>query len=553
LRRPHRLPLGLALALASLTALSWTAGSAATANAGVTASPGTLGFQIYHPPASLGGTGASEPSIGVDRVTNTTMYLAGLQTFAVKFDDSTTPATAMWKDVSFTTTSQQTLDPILFTDGDLGRTFVSQLTGLDSLSAYTDDDGGSYTPSQGGGIPSGVDHQSVGAGPYNPGGIPPQGTVYANAVYYCSQDVATAFCARSDTGGVNFGPGVPVYTFDQCGGLHGHVRVAPSGLVMLPDQDCDKQLDPGAGANQAANGGHFPFQAVVTSSNNGNPGSWTVQTIPDSHASLRSDPVVAADKSGRVYFTYEDAVTSSSGEQVGGRAKVATASADSSGTLTWSPSVDVGAVFGVQNVQFPEVIAGDNGRAAVAFLGSTTTGNPESVSFTGHWDLYVAVTTDAGANWSVSDLTPNDPVERGCTFLGGISATECPNPAKRNLYDFMDIAYDKDGRVQVGYADGCIGACAQGTGSACQSTDFPAQPQVCDSGPAASTSQFASIARLQCGPSLLAATDHRFDCAAPAQVPETRWVPALTLAALGLLAVPVVARRRRRGGRPAPS
>jgi hypothetical protein len=536
-------------------AIAVLSGASATAGAGVTVGGGTFGFQIYHPPASLGGTGATEPSIGVDRVTNTTMYLAGLQTFAVTFDNSATPAKATWKDVSFTTTSQQTLDPILFTDGDVGRTFVSQLTGVDSLSAYTDDDGASYTPSQGGGIPSGVDHQSIGAGPYNPAGVPPMGTVYADAVYYCSQDVVTAFCARSDTGGLNYGPGVPAYSFDQCGGLHGHIRVAPSGLVMLPDQNCDKQLDPGAGANQAANGGHFPFQAVVTSANNGNPGSWVVQTIPDSHASLRSDPSVAADKSNRVYYGYEDAVVSSSGEQVGGLSKVAVASPDSSGTLTWSPSVDIGSILGVKNVQFPEVIAGDNGRAAVAFLGSTTTGDPESVSFTGHWDLYVAITTDAGASWSVSDLTPTDPVERGCTFLGGISATECPNPAKRNLYDFMDISYDKDGRVVVGYADGCIAACAQGDGSACQSTDFPQQPQVCDTGPAASTSQFASIARLQCGPSLLAATDHRFDCAAPVQVGEAPWVPALTFAAAGLVALPVAARRRRRvnpATRPAP-
>lgn len=522
--------------LAALSAASWTASAA------VLTGPGVLGFQVYHPPASLGGTNAEEPSIGADRNTDTIMYESGLQTFAVKFDGSTTPATASWKDVSFTTTSQTSLDPILFTDGATGRTFVSQLTGVDSLSAYTDDDGASYTPSQGGGIPSGVDHQSIGAGPYNPAGIPPLGTVYANAVYYCSQDVATAFCARSDTGGLNFGAGVPAYTFDQCGGLHGHVRVAPSGLVMLPNQNCDKQIDPGAGANQAANGGHFPFQALVTSNNNGNPGSWTVQTIPDSHASLRSDPSADTDKSGRIYYGYEDAVVSGTGEQVGGLAKVAIATADSSGTLTWSPSVDIGSTLGVKNVQFPEVIAGDNGRAAMAFLGSTTTGNPESTAFTGRWDLYVGVTTDAGKNWTVSDLTPNDPVERGCTYLAGNGT--CPS-SKRNLLDFMDITYDKSGHVVVGYADGCIDACAQGDGSACQSSDFPQQPQVCNSGPAASTSRFASIARLQCGPSLLAATDHTFDCGAAAQVPETPWVPGLTLAALALVALPMMSRRRR--------
>src|SRR5207244_6639348 len=62
-----------------------------------------------------------------------------------------------------------------------------------------------------------------------------------HGIYYCSQDVVTAFCSRSDDGGVTFGPGIPIYTFAQvngvdvpiapgtCGGLHGHVRVSPDG------------------------------------------------------------------------------------------------------------------------------------------------------------------------------------------------------------------------------------------------------------------------------------------------------------------------------------
>jgi hypothetical protein len=64
------------------------------------------------------------------------------------------------------------------------RTFVSQLTGQDSITFFTDDDGASYLPSQGGGLPSGVDHQTIGAGPYH---APLFATpVYPNAVYYCS-------------------------------------------------------------------------------------------------------------------------------------------------------------------------------------------------------------------------------------------------------------------------------------------------------------------------------------------------------------------------------
>src|SRR5881409_3031331 len=72
-------------------------------------------------------------------------------------------------------------------------------------------------------------------GPYH-APAPPHGP-YPNAVYYCSQDLVTAFCLRSDDGGATYGPPVPTYT-SQCGGLHGHVKVAPDGTVHLPNNSC---------------------------------------------------------------------------------------------------------------------------------------------------------------------------------------------------------------------------------------------------------------------------------------------------------------------------
>jgi hypothetical protein len=41
----------------------------------------------------------------------------------------------------------------------------------------------------------------------------------------------------------------------------------------------------------------------------------------------------------------------------------------------------------------------------------------------------------------------------------------------RNLLDFMDANVTTDGRVVVGYADGCIGACAGPNGTKAQSVD----------------------------------------------------------------------------------
>jgi hypothetical protein len=102
------------------------------------------------------------------------------------------------------------------------------------------------------------------------------------------------------------------------------------------------------------------------------------------------------------------------------------------------------------------MVAGDDGRAALAFLGTTTAGDDQSSSFAGVWHLYVATTLDGGSTWTTVDATPSDPVQKGCIWLGGGSNT-C-----RNLLDFMDATVDATGRILVGYADGCTGSCPSG-------------------------------------------------------------------------------------------
>jgi hypothetical protein len=151
------------------------------------------------------------------------------------------------------------------------------------------------------------------------------------------------------------------------------------------------------------------------------------------------DPKVALDGSGRVYFG-----TSSEGRPV-----VAT-STDRG--LTWSRLIDVGEHFGIANTVFPMTIAGDAGRAAFAFYGTTDPGDDQNATFKGIWHLYVAVTLDGGRTWHTTDVTPNDPVQRGCIWLQGGS-----NPC-RNLLDFQDMTLDRDGRILIGYADGCTSA-----------------------------------------------------------------------------------------------
>src|SRR4029077_12558130 len=86
-----------------------------------------------------------------------------------------------------------------------------------------------------------------------------------------------------------------------------------------------------------------------------------------------------------------------------------------------------------------------------------TAGDTQSADFLGIWHLYVAFTYNSGRTWTTADATPADPVQRGCIWNQGGS-----NPC-RNLLDFNDITVDKVGRVLVGYADGAVGTCVQGT------------------------------------------------------------------------------------------
>jgi hypothetical protein len=151
---------------------------------------------------------------------------------------------------------------------------------------------------------------------------------------------------------------------------------------------------------------------------------------------------------------------------------------------TWTDDQNVGAALGVHNAVFPAVVAGDDDRASFAFIGTTTPGNyQDATAFKGDWHLYVATTYDGGKSWVTVDTTPSDPVQRGSICTGG---TTCGND--RNLLDFMDATVDRTGRVEVGYADGCTGACAQPGGA----QNFDA---------------YATIARQQTGNTLYAAYD----------------------------------------------
>lgn len=409
--------------------------------------------------------------------------------YRATFNDCSSPAKPNWeaKPLLLAATPRAAGDPILFTDHDTGRTFVSQLEGLTpagSSTDITDDDGDNFTPSEGSSLPSDVDHQTFGGGIFHSGGLGPI-TAYPNAVYYASQSVADARAAVSQDGGVTFGPGFPMYTINDCAGLHGHIKVSPKdGTVYVPNVGC---------------GGAVPFhdtdakQAVIVSEDNGM--TWNVRPIPDStthgngneqntHLQTR-DPSVTIDADGTVYFVYqaEDRLTevSDPADKAGDTHPKVAVSHDKG--LTWAPSIDVGAnvINGapIKNATFVTATAGSSGRAAVAFFGTETGGNNWACGesddcsgdtmlfprdpFTGVWYLYISTTFDGGQTWTTQNVTPGDPIQRG-----GI----CGGSTCRNLLDFMDLQIDKEGRVLVAGVDGCIGPCVQGGGNSFSAKGF---------------------------------------------------------------------------------
>ncbi len=397
-------------------------------------------YDNFAPPTTLGQR-AGEPTIGLNWATGKAMFIASLQTLRVTFNDAVSPVTATWENKSAPNTSIQSFDPILFTDSQTNRTFVSQLLPTKvSLMSFTDDDGNSWTPSQGSGINSGVDHQTVGGGSYarNADGsfkgavVRNPAITYPNAVYYASQDIGVAEIARSDDGGITFGVAVPMYDLTMCGGLHGHIKVAPDGTVYVPNKSC---------------GGK---QGVVVSEDNGL--TWSIRMVPGS-TSGRTDPSVGIGSDGTIYVGYANG---------DGTAHVAV-SHDKG--RTYQNDQNVGFYQGIKNSVFPAVTAGDPDRAAFFFLGtdvggSAGTGTDQtSPYFNGVWYGFISTTYDGGRTWKTVNATPNDPVQRGVVCTNG---TTCP-AGTRNLLDFNDMEVDKQGRAVAGLADGCItDACIQG-------------------------------------------------------------------------------------------
>ncbi len=407
-------------------------------------------FRQYHAPGSTpdvrgratGGDASGEPSLGFDSRTGDVMYMAEKNTYRVNGFDLAKDEKATWTDVTDPVIGAQTSDPILFTDPVTHRTYANQLELQGgSLQAYTDDQGRTWTHStMGGSIGVAFDHQTIATGPpVKEGNVYPKPLVGPNYLYYCTNDLYAANCAVSIDGGLNFLVATPVYTGSLAGGpcaaIFGHIKTDPrSGTVYLPPNGCNGK------------------QMLYVSEDN--TFSWTGYTVPGSTDGDSGHPSIGVGRQdGAVYYAWGSA----DGSKDTGRTHTAVSFDHGK---TWKNSQALGADLGLVTSRFPVVVAGDAGRAAVAFLGAKVAGDPSDApdptkpavkAYAGVWDLYVSYTMDGGKTWKTYDATPNDPIQRGPVCTKG---TTCL--AGRNLLDFNDMVLDAQGRVMLALADGAL-------------------------------------------------------------------------------------------------
>jgi hypothetical protein len=444
--------------------------------------PGAQTFNNYDFPTTyqsrdlLGRPNAGEPNIDANWVSGNTMYMSGTQITRINWDDTKSPPTPKFTDVTPVGQAQVNEDAILTIDHHTNRTQVAGLLIAGSNTSFSDTDGSPWTQGTFP-VPHSPDHETINGGPYHSPAPPLADKAgYPDAIYYCSQNIlqaAGAFCGRSDTGGLTWNPSTPVFLNTDCGAIHGHVKVGPDGTVYLPQRAC--------GA----------MQGMAVSFDNG--ASWVIERVPDSSTIglNSSDPSVAPAPDGMtLYYAYQDGF---------GNPEVAVSS-DHGKDGTWSQSTNVGAPFGIKNTKFPEMVVGDSDRAAVTFLGTTTAGDDQSSTFAGAWYLYVAFTYDRGKTWTTVNVTPNDPVQRGCVWMSGGS-----NPC-RNLLDFNEITVDGHGRVEAAYTDGCTAACVTTNridASGCSGSENASftSTQTCTYG------RLSAVVRQQCGLGLFSSFD----------------------------------------------
>ena len=399
------------------------------------------------------GHDAAEPTIGVDP-SGAVFYAAaafdgvgGLaKTTVLRSADGGQTWQTVSPSIAGTQTHPVTLDPYIYVDP-TGRVFDIDLLLAGSHLSFSDDQGANWTTTALT-VAGANDHQTLAAGP-PPAGNPavrPLDPAFPRIVYYCVNQVSDSWCARSLDGGLVFTQtatpaflGVDPAAGGVCGGLHGHLVADPDGRIFLPKEHCG-----------------FPWIAI--SEDGGD--TWKRVRVSDTIGEADVDPAVAADSAGNLYYVWWDdqhrlpylAVSRDHGQ-------------------SWSAPRMI-APPGVHEVNFPTITAGDPGRIAITFPGTTVDDRQDA---TRPWDSYVVVSSNAldPDPLFLSNIAndPGDPVHRG-DCIGRCAG----------MLDFLDIQVSPaDGTAWASAVDTCTGDCVtdpnapadSARGIAIQATNVP--------------------------------------------------------------------------------
>ena len=359
-----------------------------------------------------------------------------------------------WEDVAGPMCAFQTNDPWGWVDPVTDRIFNVQMQGLEtSWICWSDDDGETWVGNQ---HDSGTtplnDHIKLGSGIWT--GVGPYGAmggissnIYETAVYYCYNKLAGIFCFTSFDGGATFEAGGQIIGLATTnGGLHGAITTAPDGTVYLPPR--------------------VQTPTIIFSKDNGF--SWEERYMGEDVGtpSIRKNGEVAADTESNAYNVW-----------VGNDQGVYMSRSIDSGNTWDQTSIRVSPVE-VISATFPHTSAGDPGRIAITYLGSENSTELEKPDIDGNpWDgnahyattnvshyLYVTYSLNALDENPIfhTQRVSSDPVQVGSICLNSGDCRSNEGGSNRNLLDFNDLHIDLEGRVYIGFADGCTGTCASG-------------------------------------------------------------------------------------------
>jgi len=360
-----------------------------------------------------------------------------------------------WEEVTGPECSFTTSDPYGWVDPVTDRIFNVQMLGLEtSWICWSDDDGESWlgNPHDSGTTPLN-DHIKLATGPWTSSGYGIGGSIsqsfYDQAVYYCYNKGIGIFCFTSFDGGATFEAGGQIFGLATSnGGLHGAITTAPDGTVYVTPR--------------------VETPTVIVSKDNGF--SWDEYSMGEDVGTPypRKNSEVATDTQSNAYHIWTGA----------DEGVYMSRSIDSG--VTWEQTSIRISPKEVISTTFPQVDAGDPGKIAITYLGSENsselgkpdidgenwTGNAHFATTNVSYYLYITYSLNALDSFPVFHtvrVSP-DPVQIGSICLNSGDCRDIGG-SNRNLLDFNDLHIDRDGRVYVAFADGCIDTCASDVNS----------------------------------------------------------------------------------------